>query len=100
MATGSTPHAGSVATATLPLDREFPDRRKRDWNIDEILFGLALCFTPISIAVCETLLAASLAVRIFAPRRHPAPDAFVRVFRIWLVWAGLEIIAWLQSPEI
>jgi O-antigen ligase len=69
------------------------------WNLDSLLFGLALCAVPISIAVTESLLAGSLVFRITAIARGRARVDLPRVFWFWLAWAALEIVAWRFSPQ-
>ena len=59
-------------------------------------FGLAMCAVPVSIAVAESLLICSLALRLITRERTWLP----RTFWFWLAWAALEIAAWLRSPEI
>jgi lipopolysaccharide/colanic/teichoic acid biosynthesis glycosyltransferase/O-antigen ligase len=65
-----------------------------------ILLGLALCAVPVSIAVAEAFLAASLLWRTAELARHRAQPFVPRVFWFWLAWAALEVIVWLRSPEI
>jgi len=67
------------------------------WNIDGLLFGLALCAVPMSIAVAESLLAGSLVFRVVAIARGRARVALPRAFWFWLAWATLELLAWLFS---
>ena len=62
------------------------------------LLGLALCAVPVSIAVAEAFLAASLLWRIVELARHRAKLFVPRVFWFWLPWAALEVIVWLRSP--
>jgi O-antigen ligase len=59
-----------------------------------------LCAVPISIAVSEIFLAAALAARLAGFARRPAALRPPRVFWYWLVWAGLEMAAWLHSPDL
>ncbi|HEX5229072.1 MAG TPA: O-antigen ligase family protein [Bryobacteraceae bacterium] len=70
----------------------------RQW--DARLFALAICFVPVSIAITETFLAGALLFRIAAIVRKRARIAVPGVFWFWLVWAGLEVIAWLRSPGL
>lgn len=66
---------------------------------DTCLFALAICFVPISIAISESFLAGSLLFRIAAVARKRERISLPQVFWFWLAWAGLEVVAWLQSPE-
>jgi len=69
------------------------------WESDGVLFGLAMCAVPLSIAAAESLLASSLLFRVIALVRGHAKLCVPRVFWLWLGWASLEIMAWLHSPE-
>ena len=69
------------------------------WNIDSLLFGLALCAVPMSIAVTESLLAGSLLFRVIAIARGRARVDLPRAFWFWLAWAALELVVWLFSPQ-
>jgi O-antigen ligase len=71
----------------------------RTWEPDVLLFGLAVCAVPVSIALAELLLGASLLFRIFALARRRAELLLPRAFWFWLVWATLEVIVWLHSPD-
>ena len=91
----------SIATQETP---GHPDRLIQDpiwlaWNIDGLLFGLALCAVTMSIAVTEILLAGSLVFRVIAIARGRARVDLPRVFWFWLAWAILELVAWLFSPQ-
>ena len=74
--------------------------RLRTWEWDAILFGLAVCAIPLSIAVAESFLAGSLLFRIIALVRRRENPWLPRVFWFWLIWAALEVVAWLHSPDI
>jgi hypothetical protein len=63
------------------------------------MLGLALCAVPVSIAVTETLLAVALAARIPLLVNRRAGMHAPRLFWFWLVWAVLEVVSWLRSPE-
>ena len=65
-----------------------------------LLFGLAICAAPLSIAIAESLGTGSLLLRVIALARREAKLSFPRVFWFWLVWAAWEVGAWLESPEI
>lgn len=67
---------------------------------DARLFALAICFVPVSIAIAEIFLGGSLLFRIAALARKRERATLPRVFWFWLVWAGFELVAWLQSPEL
>ena len=69
------------------------------WESDGVLFGLAMCAVPLSIAAAESLLASSLLFRVIALVRGHAKLCVPRVFWLWLGWASLEIMAWLHSPD-
>ncbi len=69
-------------------------------RMDGLLLGLALCAVPVSIALAEFLLASSLLFRVIALARHRGRVWFPRAFWFWLIWAALELLTWLRSPEI
>lgn len=71
----------------------------RDYRIDTLAAGAALCAVPLSIAVSESFLAIALVARATAILRSDATLAVPRVFWFWLVWAGMEIAVWLHSPQ-
>jgi len=75
-------------------------RARLAWNIDALLFGLAACAVPMSIAVTELFLAASLLVYVTAIARGRAKVYLPRVFWFWLAWASLELMVWLRSPRL
>jgi len=66
---------------------------------DAVLLGLAVCAAPISIALCEALLAGSLLFRVTALARRRAKLYLPRTFRFWSAWAALEVAVWLASPD-
>jgi O-antigen ligase len=69
---------------------------QRDYHIECLAAAAAVCAAPVSIAVSETFLAIALISRAAArPRRLAVP----RVFWVWLLWAGLEILSWWHSPR-
>ena len=69
-------------------------------RIDTLAAGAALCAAPLSIAVSELFLGAALAARlIYLVRDHNGIHP-PRVFWWWIAWAGLEIVSWLQSPQM
>jgi hypothetical protein len=70
------------------------------WEWDAILFSLAVCAIPLSIALAESFLAGSLLFRTIALVRRRANPWLPRVFWFWLVWAALEVVAWLHSPDV
>src|SRR5258708_11605497 len=72
----------------------------RHWKADAFTLGLALCAVPVSIAIAETLLAAALLFRLNSIAQHKAEFRLPRIFWVWLLWAALEIAAWLHSPDI
>jgi O-antigen ligase len=69
-------------------------------NLAGWIFGFALCAVPVSIALTEILLGGALAVRIHGLARSPVKVPVPRAFWFWVIWSGLEILSWLQSPEI
>ena len=60
---------------------------------------LGLWSVPISIAASEFFLTAALVTRIVGLLRGQSRLVFPRVFRFWVLWAGLEILVWSLSPE-
>jgi O-antigen ligase len=66
---------------------------------DEYLFGLGICAVPVSIAISEAFLSASLILRLPAIFRRRG-ILLPRVFWYWLVWAAAEVAAWLFSPDV
>lgn len=71
----------------------------RDGKIERLAAGAALGAVPVSIAVSETFLAIALLLRLIRIARRQEALTAPRVFWFWLVWAGLEVGAWLHSPE-
>jgi O-antigen ligase len=59
-----------------------------------------MCAVPVSIAVAEIFLAASLLFRLIEIAQHRAKLHLPRVFWFWLAWAVLEVVAWLGSPAL
>lgn len=70
---------------------------RNDRKFDVLALGLAICAVPLSIAVAEIFLCIALLARLVQLRKGLA---LPRVAWIWLVWAGLAVIAWLQSPDL
>ena len=64
------------------------------------MLGCALCAVPASIAVAECFLSASLAVRVITLLRGGERLSLPRVFWFWLVWAGLEVLAFFRGADI
>src|SRR5579862_7042544 len=62
------------------------------WETGGVLFGLAICAVPLSIAAAELLLGSSLLFRVIALVRGHAKLCVPRVFWFWLGWAALEIM--------
>ncbi len=58
-----------------------------------------MCAIPISIAISESLLAIGLAAYITKLVRRQAVVDVPRLFWFWLIWAGMEVAAWLHSAE-
>lgn len=69
-------------------------------RIDALAAGAAICAAPLSIAVSESFLAAALAARLVYAVRYRVGIHPPRVFWWWTVWAALELVSWLQSPQI
>jgi O-antigen ligase len=69
-------------------------------KLDGCLLGLALCAAPVSIAVTETFLFASVLWRVTELARHRTKLYIPRVFWFWLAWATLEVLVWLHSPAM
>jgi exopolysaccharide production protein ExoY len=69
-------------------------------KLDGVLLSLALCAIPVSIAVTEIFLVASLLWRVSELVRNRTKPFVPRVFWFWLVWAALELIVWLRSPAL
>jgi len=61
--------------------------------------ALCLCAVPLSIAVSHTFLAIALLARLAGLAQRRASFELPRVFRYWLLWACLEALAWLHSPD-
>src|SRR5690349_19782836 len=67
--------------------------------VDTLAVGAAPCAAPLSIAVRESFLAMALVGRIGSMALRQTGFIVPRVFWFWLLWAGLEIFAWLHSPQ-
>jgi len=83
-----------------PRSRTALGRAWLAWNIDALLFGLAACSVPMSIAVTESLLAGSLLFRVINIAQRRAKVYLPRVFWFWLAWAVLELVVWLRAPRL
>jgi len=59
-----------------------------------------LCAAPASIAVAEILLGGALLFYLIAVARGQAAVFLPRVFRVWLLWAGLLTVACLSSGSL
>jgi O-antigen ligase len=68
-------------------------------RVDALVLGLAFCAVPLSIAVTESLLCISLAIRTLTPGRDRAKLYLPSVFRYWLAWAALEVLTCIYSAE-
>jgi O-antigen ligase len=66
---------------------------------ESVTLQLAVCSTPISIAVSESFLALALAARALRFLRGAEHLQLSRAFWFWTVWAGLEVGSYLLSPE-
>ena len=94
-----------MSTATLQPGRILPKAEtdwlaRYGWCADAFVLGLALCAVPVSIAISESLLVAGLALRLNAFVRSKAECRLPRIFWFWLIWAVLEVAAWLHSPDL
>ena len=82
-----------------------PDEHTRFWKVlvsarlGCSMLILGLWSVPISIAASEFFLTVALLVRIVRLVRGQEQLVFPRVFRFWVLWAGLEVFVWLLSPE-
>src|SRR4051794_22562945 len=74
--------------------------RLRERRTDGLLIGLGICAVPVSIALAESLLTASLLFRVITVGHRRAKVYFPRPFWFWLIWAASELFSWLCSPEI
>ena len=72
----------------------------REYRIDALAAGAAICAVPLSIAVTESFLVIALVARLIYLVRYHVGIRPPRVFWWWTVWAALEIVSWLQSPQI
>lgn len=68
-------------------------------NIESFAAAIGLSALPLSIAVSESFLAIALALHLIRMIRTRTPPDLPRICWLWLVWAGLEIVSWLHSPE-
>ena len=60
---------------------------------------LSLCAVPASIAIAELFLSIALLLRLTAMARGREIVSLPRIFRYWMIWVGLEVFAWLRSPN-
>jgi O-antigen ligase len=58
-----------------------------------------MIMVPASIALSEALLAGALVFRVAAIRMHRTKLYVPRAFWFWLVWAILELLVWIHSPQ-
>jgi O-antigen ligase len=72
----------------------------RERKIAAFTLCLALWAVPVSISITESLLAIALAVRIATILRGRASVSVPRIFCYWLLWAALELLSWLHSPDL
>ncbi|MGH9452908.1 MAG: O-antigen ligase family protein [Terriglobia bacterium] len=71
----------------------------RNRQFDGLALAVGLTFVPISIAVTETFLAVALLLRLMNVARHRASLRVPRIFWIWLIWVGMQLLSWSASPE-
>jgi len=64
------------------------------------LLGAGLCAAPASIAAAEILLGGALLFHLIAIARGQAAVFLPRIFRAWLLWAGLLAFACLSSGAL
>jgi O-antigen ligase len=88
-----------VATEAEAQPQEPLRAALHDWSFEGLLLGLALATVPISIAVTEALRAPACVARALSRKRGQTLVVPPRGFGPWLVWAGLEVLFWLRSPE-
>ncbi|MGA3186057.1 MAG: O-antigen ligase family protein [Bryobacteraceae bacterium] len=69
-------------------------------HLDSLAVAAGLCAVPLSIAVSETLLTIALVARVTALIRNRVTLDLPRVCWLWLIWAGLEVVSWLHSPQL
>lgn len=69
-------------------------------RIDRLALVLALYSVPFGIAITESFLFIAFAARAIRLLRGRDPVQFPQVVWFWLVWAGLEILAWCFSPNL
>ena len=60
---------------------------------------LGLWFVPASIAISEFFLSIAALIQIVNLVRRKATLAVPRCFWLWLLWAGMETLMWILSPE-
>jgi O-antigen ligase len=77
-----------------------PSTTARTRQLDALLLICGLSAAGASIAVSEILLGAALVVRIIAIVRRRERANVPHAFRWWLLWAGVQIAAWLPSPDL
>jgi O-antigen ligase len=92
--------AGPNANSHRPTERTLAVTAGwRNQGVEQLAAGAALCAVPVSIAVSETFLALAVSLQLVQMARHQAVLRVPRFCWFWLVWAGLEVGAWLHSPE-
>ncbi|HUI55735.1 MAG TPA: O-antigen ligase family protein [Bryobacteraceae bacterium] len=92
--------APSQASTTEPSVKQACLEAWRERRIDALALGAALTAVPVSIAVSEIFLGAALLARIVAAIRVRQVPSAPWIIRVWLVWAGLELVSWFNSPRI
>src|SRR6185295_16440111 len=71
----------------------------RQWPLDRLGLTLALAAVPLSIAVSETLLVLSLVARFVYSRKTGQPVFLPWVSGVWLFFATLVLLSWIESPD-
>src|SRR5712691_467950 len=91
----------AVPRASIPPGVGAPwDVLLRDGNSVALTLCLALGAVPVSIAITESLLAIALAIHVTTLLRAGARVYVPRIFWYWLLWAAMELLSWLHSPDL
>ena len=92
-----------MSSAAWPYTRKPIRSELAVWLADRdfatIALSAGLCAAPVSIAASEALLAIALLARLAKLATRPLVFQLPRVFRFWLLWAGLETASWLRSAS-
>jgi len=74
-------------------------RAWKGYRAEQLAAAAAFGAAPLSIAVSEILLAIAVASHLVRLIRRQTALKVPRVIWFWLAWAGLEVAAWLHSPQ-